>query len=145
METRIKDWIKSGISMGVGFHKSNNAFTVGSSNTNWFTNPVNAITFVPSFQSPYDEEGNPLQILNHAGGYASPLVLGDLFASTKERLQLNGAMFLELTPAKGLTIRTNLAANAFDYKSSSLNSPDYYYNDGEGAVSNGFQRNYDWT
>ena len=145
VETRIKDWIKSGISMGVGFHKSNNAFTLGSSDTNWFTNPVNAITFVPSFQNPYDEEGNPLQILNHAGGYASPLVLGDLFASTKERLQLNGAMFLELTPAKGLTIRTNLAANAFDYKSSSLNSPDYYYNEGEGSVSNGFQRNYDWT
>ena len=145
IETRIKDWIKAGMSMGVGFYKSSNTFSLQSMGTNWFSNPINAVTLMPSYQPAYDENGDPIQILDYAGGYASPLVLSDLFPQNKERLQLNGAMFLELNPVKGLTIRTNLAANAFDYKYKYMNSPDYYYNNGSGSVQNMFQRNYDWT
>ena len=145
VETRIKEWIKTGMSLGTGFTKSTNTFSLGSQGTNWFTNPINAVTLLPSYQNPYDEDGNPMQIMDYAGGFASPLVLHELFPINNERLQLNGSMFLELQPVKGLTVRSQLSLNAFDFKSSTLSSPDYYYSDGVGSMSNGFQRNYDWT
>ncbi len=145
VETRIKDWIKTGMSLGTGFTKSTNTFSVASMGTNWFTNPVNAITLTPGYQAPYDENGEPLQLWDMTGGYPSGLVLHELFPQTKERLQLNGSLFLELQPVKGLTVRSQLGLNAFDYKFHYLNSPDYYYNSGVGSMSNTFQRNYDWT
>jgi TonB-linked SusC/RagA family outer membrane protein len=63
-------------------------------------------------------------------------------------LQLNGQTFVEIAPVKGLTLRSSLAANAFDYRSHSHMSPKWPTSSGPrgtGSTSESFQRSYEWT
>lgn len=145
IETQAHDWVKLGMSLGVGYHKSSNSFSVASMDMNWFTNPVNAISLVPAWQPAYDENGDVLGMLEWAGDYASPLKMHEWWPIKKNRIQLNGNLFVELTPVKGLTVRSSVAANGFDYRNRSTSSPDYKYSGGTGSATETFQRNYDWT
>lgn len=145
VDTKVQNWLKLGLSLGIGYTASSNAQTAGNSGTNWFTNPFNATILIPSFQTPYDEDGKPLQILDWTGGFASPLVMGELFPRKENRIQFNGNTFIEVTPVENLTLKSNLACNAFDHRRTIGSSPDYRWANGVGSVNERFQRNYTWS
>ena len=146
IETQATKWLKAGFSLGLGYNSSSNAFSANSENgVLWFTNPATAMITVPSYQEAYDENGEPIGILDFADQYASPLVMHKYFPLTKNRLQMNGNIFLEATPVKGLTLRSSLSGNGFDYRRTTSNSPEYYWSGGVGSSNERFQRNYDWT
>jgi hypothetical protein len=66
----------------------------------------------------------------------------------RNRLQLNGSTFIEVQPVKGLTLRSQLSANAFDVRSTNISSPDSPTSTGTkgtGTVNESFQRSYSWT
>lgn len=144
VDTKITNWLKAGMSLGIGYTATGNVLNAANDGL-WFTNPAAGAILIPSFQTPYDDNGKPLQILDFTGGYASPLVMYKLFPRRENRLQFNGNLFVEATPIANLTLRSNLAANAFDFRRSTQNSPDYYYNNGVGGAVETFQRNYTWT
>lgn len=146
IETQATKWLKAGFSLGLGYSSSSNSFGVNrESGTLWFTNPATAMLTVPSYQKAYDENGDPIGILEYADQYASPLVLHKYFPLKKNRLQMNGNIFLEATPVKGLTLRSSLSGNGFDYRRTTGQSPEYYWSGGVGNSNERFQRSYDWT
>lgn len=145
IETQANKWLKAGFSLGLGYSESSNAFTYSSTSTLWFTNPVNGMIMIPSYQKAYDENGEPIGILDFADQYASPLVMHKYFPKKKNRIQMNGNIYLEATPVKGLTLRSSLSGNGFDFRRTTSNSPEYYWSNGVGDSRETFQRNYDWT
>ena len=102
---------------------------------------------IPSYQPATDENGEVLNYLDFYGT-ENPAIADQWYYKNNNRLQLNGSMFVELTPVKGLTVRSQLSANAFDYRNKSVMSPDFPTatgTNGTGSVAEGFQRSATWT
>jgi TonB-linked SusC/RagA family outer membrane protein len=144
VESQAQKWLRTGANIGLSYYNSTNSQDVDNFG-NWFTNPANGAILIPHYQTAYDENGEEIQILDYTGGYPSPLVFDNLFPRNKNRLQLNGSTFVQLTPIENLNIRSNLAVNAFDNNTKNTSSPDYVHANGSGWVQQGWQRNYNWT
>ena len=147
IDTKVTNWLKAGMSLGVGYQKAANATTVESSGDLYTSNPLLASLLIPSYQSATDENGEQMAFLDFYGT-EHPAISDKLYYKKNNRLQLNGSMFVELTPVKGLTVRSQLSANAFDYRNQSVMSPDFPTatgTNGTGSVLEGFQRSATWT
>ena len=78
----------------------------------------------------------------------NPLMTADYMPRWQNRITMNGMAFIELTPVKGLTIRSSLAVDAFDWRSHGASSPETPTPSGKfgtGSASELFQRFYEWT
>ena len=147
IDTKVTDWLKAGMSLGVGYQKASNATTYESSGGLYTDNPLFASMLIPSYQPATDENGEVLNYLDFYGT-ENPAIADQWYYKNNNRLQLNGSMFVELTPVKGLTVRSQLSANAFDYRNKSVMSPDFPTatgTNGTGSVAEGFQRSATWT
>lgn len=147
IDTKVNDWLKTGINLGLGYQKANNATTTQSAGGLYTSNPIFAALLIPSYQPATDENGEQLRWLDFFGT-DNPAIADQWYYKKNNRLQLNGSAFIELTPVKGLTVRSQLSANAFDYRNKSVYSPNYPTAtgvSGSGNVLEGFQRSYTWT
>lgn len=147
IETKATDWLKTGLSLGVGYQKADNATTVSSAGDLYTSNPMFASLIIPAYQPAVDENGESLRFLDLYGA-DNPAIADEWYYKNNNRLQLNGSAFIELTPVEGLNVRSQLSANAFDYRSKAVYSPDYPTATGpkgSGTMSEGFQRSYVWT
>ena len=147
IDTKATDWLKAGMSLGVGYQKADNATTTVSAGGLYTSNPMLASLMIPAYQPAVGEDGKPLRFLDQYGT-DNPAIADEWYYKNNNRLQLNGSAFIELTPVEGLGIRSQLSANAFDYRSKSVSSPDYPTatgTAGSGSMAEGFQRSYVWT
>ncbi len=147
IDTKATDWLKAGMSLGVGYQKADNATTAASAGDLYTSNPMLASLLIPAYQPAVGEDGKPLRFLDQYGT-DNPAIADEWYYKNNNRLQLNGSAFVELTPVKGLGIRSQLSANAFDYRSKAVFSPDYPTATGpkgSGNMVEGFQRSYVWT
>ena len=147
IDTKVADWLKTGINLGVGYQKADNATTAQSAEGLYSSNPIFASLLIPSYQPATDEEGHRLRYLDFYDS-DNPAIADEWYYKKNNRLQLNGSTFVELTPVKGLTVRSQLSVNMFDYRNKSVLSPDYPTatgTQGTGSVLEGFQRSYTWT
>ncbi len=150
IETKANDWLKMGINLSISYQTASAAVTTpDSADGVYFDSPMMGSMIIPSFQPAYDAEGNPNKWLT-IPDFVNPALVDQWMRQTNNRLQFNGSAFVELTPVKGLTLRSQLAANAFDYRARNFLSPDMPKNneggtDGDGTVVESFQRMYAWT
>ena len=150
VDSQVKKWLKIGLNLGLGYQDSENAMTSETMGNLYVNAPMFSAMLIPSWQAAKDENGNDLKFLpGYYGGVASPKFSNRWNSMQSNRLQLNGSAFIELTPVKGLTLRSQLSANAFDYRSTDASSPSTPTSPtsvrGTGSVHESFQRNYDWT
>ncbi len=147
IDTRAKDWLKLGMSLGIGYTDSEMAATADSEGSLYTSNPLFASMMIPSYQAAYNEDGSIMEFLDMYGD-ANPLVTDRYTPKTSNRLQLNGQTFVEITPVKNLTLRSSLSANAFDYRFHYHFSPKWPTasgTSGTGSVQESYQRSYEWT
>lgn len=147
VDSQVKKWLKVGMNLGLGYQKSSNASTQSSAGGLYTDNPIFASFLIPSYQPAQDENGNDLDFLSFYG-VENPKYADKWYKLLGNRIQLNGSAFVQLNPVKGLSIRSQLSANAFDYRSTTSMSPSCPTEtgvQGVGSISEGFQRNYDWT
>ncbi|MDE5579208.1 MAG: TonB-dependent receptor [Alistipes sp.] len=147
IDTKATDWLKAGMSLGVGYQKADNATTAASAGGLYTSNPMFASLLIPAYQPAVGEDGKPLRFLDQYGA-DNPAIADEWYYKNNNRLQLNGSAFIELIPVEGLGIRSQLSANAFDYRSKAVYSPDYPTATGpkgSGEMAEGFQRSYVWT
>ncbi|MDR0559377.1 MAG: SusC/RagA family TonB-linked outer membrane protein [Prevotellaceae bacterium] len=139
VESRAKDWLKTGISTTIAYSKrQTNGW--GSNNSNgglfWLTQP---------FYTPYDPKtGEAYDYIPGANKY-SPWYLAEKFPINNNDIQMTGSLFAEITPVKGLTIRTQHGLDAYDQRTSSIRMPSYASNLANGSRSENFYRNYIYT
>ena len=147
VDTRANDWLKMGMSLGIGYTDSEMASTADAAGGLYTSNPLFASLMIPSYQRATNEDGSMMEFLDLYAD-ANPLVNPMYSPMTSNRLQLNGQAFVEIAPVKGLTLRSSLSANAFDYRSHSHMSPKWPTASGPrgtGSTSESFQRSYEWT
>lgn len=136
LNSKVNDWLKVGINLGLTYQDSRTAGFVGSSST--ATNPYNPVwasnTYVPwvsptlgpqwdeATNSPVlDEEGNWIPVrgerdfFNELGIY-NTYYLQEIQPQKNITVYLNGNMYQEITPVKGLTIRAAQAIDAYDFR-----------------------------
>lgn len=99
------------------------------------------------YVSPYKEDGSIASVVDGSwkGDGINPLEAYKGFVMDLERTKAVGALFLELNPLKGLTVKTMVGLDGGVNHDISVSKPSYPYNNGEGSVSGRYQRNYTLT
>ncbi|MBO7561281.1 MAG: TonB-dependent receptor [Bacteroidales bacterium] len=128
MNVTPTDWFKFGIALGVGYQQSrenpyNSDYSSGNRN-NW-NNPVNFALWAPTWWTPYeiltDGAGNftgfgeETPYMNDFGAY-NPHYRYKYLKVKDNTVRLNGNLYEQITPIKGLTIRFAQGLEGYDYR-----------------------------
>lgn len=148
IDTKANNWLRAGLSLGLGYQNTSIADTDASTGGLYVSNPVMASLITPPYQPLYNEDGQMLTFFNSTKAI-NPLLTADYMPRWQDRIQMNGSAFIELTPVKGLTIRSTLSVDGFDYRAHDATSPKTpSITGGEFGIGNAgelFQRFYAWT
>ena len=148
VDTRATKWLKLGMNIGIGYAKASAASTNDTAGSLYGYNPIISSYIIPHYQRAYNDDGSVMEYLD-IFNLQNPMITPKYTPNTSNRIQMNGAAFVEINPVEGLTLRSNLSANAFDYRSHSHMSPLFPTASGEptgsGSASEMFQRTYEWT
>lgn len=149
VDSQAKKWLKVGMNLGLAYSDYANAYGayMTGNESLWTGSPILASLLIPSYQNNKNEDGSDMMFLD-SYMQANPKHLYNWQKYDRNRLQLNGSTFIEVQPVKGLTLRSQLSANAFDVRSTNISSPDTPTSTGTkgtGTVNESFQRSYSWT
>ena len=152
VDTKIADWLKVGVNLGLSHEKYRTTF---STRNGWY-NPVNFARWADPSYSPYtytiDDNGKihwgkPWTINNEMGGLINCSRVMEMQPQVQKTTRIMGNTFIQLTPLKGLTVRAQQSADAYDYRSTLKAYPDPLneMNKNVGNVREAFQRFYSFT
>jgi len=117
IDSKANDWLSFGLNLTASTDKrQTNPYGTNS------TNRGLAMLAQP-FYTPYDADGNEYPDVIPGWGRYNPKYLADKNPSEANNLQLDGMMYVQLNPMKGLTIRSQAGIDAYDYRSFSKTLP----------------------
>lgn len=132
--SKINNWFKFGLNLFGGLDKrQTNPYGTNS------TNRGLALLAAP-FYSPVDQAGVEYPNLIPGWNRYNPKYLANNIQGLDKNIQFNPAAFVEFTPAKGLTFKTQAGMDAYDYTSSTLQLPSYVGSLGNGSAGESFDR-----
>ena len=154
INTRVNDWLKMGLNLGLTYQKYTTAgfSTTGNS---WY-NPTTASNWMLPWVTPYayevDDQGNDYidytterTYFDEVGMY-NTYYLQELQPSHNTYARLNGSIYEEIAPVKGLTLRAQQSLEAYDYRYTYLCNPQAGGPfEGQGTRSENFSRFYQFT
>ena len=130
----VKDWMRMGANLSLGYDdRQTNPYGTNS------TNRGLALLAQP-FYSPYDENGNEYPDLIPGWGRYNPKYLADKMPFNGKNVQFNPTGFIEITPVKSLTLKSQAGLDAFDYTETAVRLPSYKGSLNNGSVSEYFSR-----
>lgn len=149
VDAQAKKWLKVGMNIGLAYSDYSNAYGayLTGNESLWTGSPILASLLIPAYQNNKDENGNDLMFLDQYM-QANPKHAYNWMKYDRNRLQLNGSTYIEVKPYKDVTLRSQLSANAFDVRSTNIDSPSTPTStgvQGTGSVNESFQRSYSWT
>lgn len=117
IETQVKDWLKTGVRINGGTDERK-TFRYGS---NSLRGALGVYLFEP-YWTPYDENGDVYDYIPGMEMYSNEYVFANHPQKTKNH-QVNGNYFVELTPVKGLTIRTMYGLDYYNRRGTAIDLP----------------------
>lgn len=130
----INDWLRFGVNMSMGVdNRQTNPY--GSNSTNRGL----ALLAAP-FYSPVDTNGVEYPNLIPGWGRYNPKYLADNIRSDGRNLQFNPTGYVEISPIKGLIVKSQLGVDAYDYTSKTVQLPSYLSSPNNGNVAESFDR-----
>ena len=133
--SKVNDWLSFGINLSAGYDiRASNPY--GSNSTN---GGLSMLT--PPFYSPYDKDGVKYPDMMPGVARYNPEYLIEKQPINANTVQINGTGYIQITPIKGLTIKSQAGLDAYDYRYSSKRLPSYKGSLNNGAASETFQRN----
>ena len=134
IETRVNDWFRIGINAtGAYYYSMNNAFE-NAANTN---GPLGY--FVPPFYSPVDENGKEYELIPGWGRY-HPNYYAKTHPNRTEGFEIIPTGFVEITPIKGLTFKTQAGMQFDNAVANATELPSYLGNPKKGSVSKTYSK-----
>jgi len=129
----VNDWIRFNLSLSGGYdERSTNPY--GTNNLNRGLGLLNQ-----PYYSPVDLNGNNYDNIPGLARY-HPNYLANKIIDPANNTQFNPSGFIQLTPIKGLTIKSQGGMDAFDYRESSIREPSYAGSLYNGSVQEIFTR-----
>ena len=137
--SKVNNWMSIGLNLSGGYdNRASNPY--GTNNTN-----RGLAMLAQPFYSPYDKDGNEYPDLIPGWNRYNPKYLADKNPYTDERVQLNGIGYVQITPIKGLTIKSQGAIDGFDNTVGSVRLPSNKTSLNNGSASETFYRNVNRT
>jgi TonB-linked SusC/RagA family outer membrane protein len=135
IESRAKDWLKLGVNSNISYSKRNtNGW--GSNSTSrglfWLTQP---------FYTPVNPDTGELYDYIPGANKYGPWYLADKNPVSNNDIQLNAIGFVEITPYKGLILRSQAGLDGYDQRQSSSRLPSYLGSLNNGSLEEIFYRN----
>ena len=135
LNSQANDWLSFGLNLsGSTDARQENPF--GSNDTNRGL----AMLAQPMY-SPYDANGKPYRGLIPGWGRYDPYYREEMQPADGNNVQFNTTGFIQLNPARGLTIRSQAGIDGYDYRMSSKQYASYLGSPGNGNAREYFSRN----
>ena len=143
LEAKAKPWMKVGGNLTLGFDKDSQTTKI----PNAESNPANASLFMLPYVNPYKEDGSITMAADGSwkGEGINPFESYAGFEIKEERTKAVGSFFVELTPIKGLVVRSMIGLDGGFSQDLSLKKPSFVLSNGEGDLSESYRRNYSLT
>ena len=147
LDSKVKDWLKIGLNQSAAYSENRANSNAGTA-TNDLYSPSTIASAWPRYWEPYTYADTKHQIWGSDswGNLYDPLFLVDVRPSKGENFLYNGAAFVELTPVKGLTLRSQLGLYATISRTKSRILPSFAAMQGStGSASSGSAQGTNWT
>ena len=143
LETKVNDWLRIGANIAGAYDMTETSlYTYQGSN--YTAGGILGTLLNQPYFNPYDENGNRLEKIPGLNSY-DPNYLTDKSPNKGNQAQFNGNAFIQLTPIKGLTLRSQLGIEAYDYRKTSKKLSSHPSVDGIGTTTELFKRNSQFT
>ena len=119
IESQVKDWLKTGVRINGGTDERE-TFRYDSNNLRGAL----GVYMLQPYWTPYDEDGNVYDYIPGLEMNSNEYVMSKTPRSTKNH-QVNGNYFVELTPAKGLTIRSMYGLDYYNRRMTAKTFPSF--------------------
>ncbi len=143
LESQATNWLRMGINLA-GAYDESQASLYTYQGSNYTAGGIFGTMLNQPYFNPYDENGNRLEAITELGSY-DPNYLTDKMPNLSNQAQVNGSAFIQLTPIKGLTIRSQLGVEAYDWRNTGKRMPSYPGQEGNGYTRERFARNSQFT
>ncbi|MDR1055228.1 MAG: SusC/RagA family TonB-linked outer membrane protein, partial [Prevotellaceae bacterium] len=135
IDSRANDWLKFGVNLSGGYSETQTSRTVtGGAYTNG-----GLIFLQRPWYTPWDENGNEKIYIDGPGFYSLGYT-SDVMPSVSNRILFSGLAYVELTPFKGFTIRSQGGIDGYDYRQTAKTLPTYLGSLGNGSTAETFDR-----
>jgi TonB-linked SusC/RagA family outer membrane protein len=156
LESTITDWLKVGANTNLAFTKyGTTAF--GSSSNSWYNKVTGSRWYLPIetmyeikgldrsdyANSKFEGYGKRQDYFEFLGLY-NPYYLSEIQPSSTSRININENAFVNISPIKGLNIRSAVGLEALDYTMTANAIPTGPF-EGAGTSTDTFERYYQWT
>lgn len=145
-ESQALDWLQYGMNLGLNYdERSVDTYAAQGSLYVW-NNPVLGSLMLQPYYNPYDENGKKLDYFEPMGAYNLE-TMNYYRPRTIGEARITGTAFIQLTPMKGLTIKSQLGLDGSDTRDTQKFKPSapYASNDHAGWVYEYFGRDASWT
>ena len=125
--SKANDWLTVGMNLTGGYDlRATNPYTSNSTNGG-------LAGLAPPFYSPYDAKGVKYpDVIPGWGNYNPEYLAAKAVNYAANTVQFNGMSFVQLTPFKGLTIKSQAGMDGYDYRITTKRLPSYI-----GSLNNG--------
>ena len=139
IESTANDWLKFGLNIAGTYDRTQTSlFTYSGSNA--LNGGIFGTLLNQPYFNPYGEDGSKLNMIPGLGRW-SPYYLSDKQPSKSNQAQVNTTVFLEFTPIKGLTVRSQFGLDAYDIRQTSKQLSSHPTATQGGYAYEGFRRN----
>ena len=136
LDSRATDWFHYGVNLGLNYDERTSDRMFGKLYVG-NNGALSTVTNKP-YINPYDKNGRKLDVIPTMNAYNNEL-WAKLNPSFANDARLTGTAFIELTPVKGLTLRSQLGADAADTRTTVIGYPSAPWND---TKDGGFRNEY---
>lgn len=145
LESKLNNWLRFGLNLNLAYDAAEQDDFANDGSLHLDSGVLGG-NLLPSFINPYDEHGNPLQPIPFLNG-TNQWVGAKYYKRQSNYSRVTGSAFLELTPVKGLTIRSQLGLDGYDFRWTRLLYPDHpdVATTHQGNHGEEFDRYYQWT
>lgn len=142
VEARPLNWLKTGVNTTLGYTKQNTPQSGGNSPHN----PGFAVYTLNPYYNPYNADGtiSDLEFLENYGA-VNPLATERGIKQDKNTIKMVASVYLEAKPIPTLTLKSQLGVEGYDYRGTQKVSPKLAVQNGNGSVSETFERNTNLT
>ena len=145
LDSKPLDWLSYGVNLSVSYDQRRN--DSGTANANAYIDGGTMSTYMldPTI-NPYNEDGSRKTFYDTPfGTFYNPYYLSKHSYSHYNDLRSVSSAYLNISPIRGLNLRSQLSLDALETRQSSRYMPSFLEADGYGQASEKFSRDVNWT
>lgn len=138
IETQATKWLRMGLNLG-GVYDDGQESMYTYQASNYLAGGILGTLMRQPYYTPYDENGKKYDYIPNVNSY-SPYYIIEKSPRRFNNAQVNGSVFVEISPIENLKIRSQNSLEAYDYRYTLQNYPSYEPREGVGLVQERFTR-----